>query len=96
MSKLIPTKLKVGDSTYDVAVMPILGAGDSAGYCEDCVKLIAIEQDVERDMFATLVHEALHAIEKEYGFRMKHKKVRKLEEALAQVLLDNFKITARR
>jgi hypothetical protein len=95
--KLIPKRLRVGDADYNVVVMSGLGDDGTAGYCEDKVKLIALDENQpETEMFATLLHEALHAIEKEYGFKMKHKKVHALEAALAQVLLDNFNITARR
>ena len=93
----LPRKLKVKKTEYDVLLVPELSNGDVAGYCEDEVKLIAISlNQSERERFSTLIHEGLHAIEKEYRLKLKHKTVYALEKALCQLLLDNFTLKPRR
>ena len=43
-----------------------------------------------RLLLATLIHEILHVIEFEYPLKLKHKTVFKLEEAITEIILDNF------
>lgn len=43
-----------------------------------------------RATFITIIHELLHIIEFETPVKLKHKTVYKLEQAISEMLLDNF------
>ena len=43
-----------------------------------------------RATFSTLIHELLHLIEFEYPVKLKHKTIYKLEQAITEIMLDNF------
>lgn len=81
----IPRRLKIGESDYAVCVIRELDESVS-GLCEIDAKVIIIRPDQSAsELHATFWHEVLHAIEKEYGMNLGHKKIGKLEYALAQV-----------
>lgn len=44
----------------------------------------------KRETFMTFIHEALHAMAFEGDFKLKHKTVYSLEEAIFELLVDNF------
>ena len=83
--KNFPTHLKIGDADYCLHFVNELDE-ELAGICNDHQKLIVVSpnQSVE-EIHCTLLHEILHAIEKEYKLTLGHKIIRKLEVALAQV-----------
>lgn len=92
-----PSKIKVGKAHYSVVIMPHLGDDVTVGYCEDKVKLIALYRGLsDKNMFSALLHELLHACQKEHGVKLKHKQVYALEAALSQVFSDNFVVKAKR
>lgn len=92
----LPKTLKVKNRKYAVLVVPYIASkpGEvTRGYCVQEDRFIAIREKLgAREAFATLLHETLHAIEHEYSLPIKHDLVYALEEALSQVLLDNFRI----
>lgn len=96
----MPKTLKVGRKRYAVLLVPYLDSKpgeETLGYCEREDKFIALKNTLSpRKLFQTLIHEALHAIEKEYSVKLRHRKVYVLEKALSQVLLDNFTLKPRR
>ena len=61
------------------------------GECDTQNKEIFIDPlQAPRDMFATLIHEVLHAMEVEHKIKLKHSVVYKLEAAILLFLEDNF------
>lgn len=44
----------------------------------------------DRETFKTLVHELLHLVEFEAPIKIRHKMIYKLEEAISELLMDNF------
>lgn len=95
--KNYPSKIKVGLSTYHVVIIPNLGGDGTNGFCDTDNKIIALNKGQKTSaMFSTFIHELLHSIETEHRIKLKHKKVYALEAALAQVLMDNFNISAKR
>jgi len=62
----------------------------TCGLCDDGAKIIWIRSDQSpKGLFKTLIHELLHAVEAEYGLRIKHEMIYSLETALADLILDN-------
>jgi hypothetical protein len=61
------------------------------GYCNQEKKHLVIrDSQTDKEVFSTLLHECLHAIEFEYELKIKHKLVYELEKAIEQLLRDNF------
>lgn len=80
-----PPLLRVGKEQYRVCFAKKL-KNDDAGYCDGDMKLIVISRDQdESEMFATAIHEALHAFEFEYGINLGHPAIRKLEWFLSEL-----------
>lgn len=64
---------------------------DSLGECRPDERLILIRQGQTRaELAQTLFHELVHSAEAEYGFDLKHSHVYKLEEAIYDLLLQNW------
>lgn len=81
----IPSKITIGDVTYVIGVSDII-RDDVAGGCHQDQKMILISTDQNKnEAIATLFHEILHAIEAECGIKLGHRKINKMEYALAQV-----------
>lgn len=54
-------------------------------------KTIKIKAGMSKnETFRTIIHEFLHLLEFEFPIKIKHKTVYKLEEAIFQLLIDNF------
>jgi hypothetical protein len=54
-------------------------------------KTITMRSDMSpRELFATFIHELLHAMQFEHGIKIKHKSIYKYEKAIVDLLLDNF------
>lgn len=84
----VPKLLVIGNQTYHVIFCKklrpkVLGMCDQ----ENKVIYITLEQD-PFEMVATVLHEALHAIECEFNVPLGHPKIRKLEYGLAQLFLQ--------
>lgn len=84
--KKFPTRLKIGEHEYRVVLMDELEE-EKAGMCffgPEKVIMVSARQSRE-EIIATLLHEALHAIEQEHKVKLGHKIINKLEYALADV-----------
>lgn len=99
--KSYPGSVRVGKSLYELALVPHLVDGDkvddkSRGFCErtpDGIKRIVIDRTMSEDLiFETFIHECLHALEYEYGLKIKHKLIHELEAPLAEFLKANFQL----
>lgn len=87
-----PRKLLINDQEYTVKfVRKIPKDKETVGWCDPSEHEICIKtgQSVS-ETFATFVHETLHAIEFEYGLKIEHALVYKLEKAICDFLLVNF------
>lgn len=93
----IPKKLKVGGLYYDVEItnkMYLGAANVSAEIMYDDLK-IHIAPNPEQRMQADFVHEMLHAIYHNLGYREHdEKKIDELAQALYAVFVDNPKMFA--
>lgn len=93
--KDIPKEVIIKDSVWKIKFKRDLGSdGDRIieGLCIPDEKAIFIRQGQTLDeRIDTYLHELIHAIEFEYNFRLKHKHVYKLSEALVQIFCDNIK-----
>lgn len=82
-----PRAIKVGTETYTIRFVESMR--DCLGICDDSRKLIKISRDqTAREMRATFFHEVLHAIEAEYVVKLGERKIKRIEWALCQVMLQ--------
>ena len=80
-----PTHLKIGDAEYCVHFVNELDK-NLAGICSQHAKFIIVSPNQSaEEIHKTLLHECLHAIEKEFKVTLGHPKIKKLEIALAQL-----------
>lgn len=81
----------IRDQHYDVVFKKQKNMGkDTRGECSP-EGIISIAQGISREqVYETLVHELLHAIEFEYGIDIPHKLIYELEVPLTEFLLQNF------
>lgn len=64
---------------------------DCYGQTDPSKKTITIKHGLSpRMLLTTFVHELLHLCEFEHPVKIKHKTVYKLEQAIMELLLDNF------
>lgn len=81
----LPKHITIGDKDYCV-IFTYYADESLAGLCEDNRKYILISAKEDRsEIYPTFFHEWLHGVEKEYGLRLGHKKIEKLEYALTQL-----------
>lgn len=60
------------------------------GTCDPESRTICIDSSVKGSMLlSTIVHECLHAMADEHGFKLNHKKLNPLEKAITTFLLEN-------
>lgn len=83
-----PKKIHYKDITYKIRFVKNLNC---YGETDPGKKEIRIKHGIsEREMFKTLLHELLHLVELETPIKLKHKTVYKLEQAIFELLIDNF------
>lgn len=83
--------LRIGPFTVSVQVANL---PDDHGRWDGSSHAITISDKAEGlNAWATLLHEALHAISDFYGMDLEEPKVRTLEVALVQLLRDNPELT---
>lgn len=83
-----PRRIHIKNETYRIVfTSKIKHYGDT-----DPVKcVIRIRSGMSaRETFSTFIHELLHAVAFEGDFKLKHKTVYSLEQALFELLIDNF------
>lgn len=83
--KDLPKHLKIGKSVYCVVLSPDVDER-YAGSCDQDRKVILLSsEDTREELMATFAHEILHALEVETKVKLGHKRINKMEYALAQV-----------
>lgn len=84
----LPCKLWIKDRVWKVEYSKtIKHYGDSNKH----TRTIRIKAGMSpRETFKTLIHELLHALHMEHKFLLKHKTVYLLEDALFELIIDNF------
>lgn len=86
-----PNKIKVGKNKWDLKVVDKVDDANSYGHADLVNKEILIRKNQNKtDMFKTFWHEVIHAFEEEYGFRLSHRDIFKLETALAELCVKNL------
>lgn len=92
-----PKTLKIGDRTYRVRFVKSIrgckktGKGALVGFY-DPRRLEILIKDVGQskdEILKALIHEVIHGIHNEYGIRLSHKGVYKMEEAFFDFLSAN-------
>lgn len=64
---------------------------DTLGLCDPGEKVLYIKLGQSRkDIFKTLIHEMLHAMEDEYCYAIPHNIIHKMEDSVSDVLLENI------
>jgi hypothetical protein len=97
-----PKKLKVKKRYYKVEMTSRIedDKGQDMGLFGCLIpqeKLILLNtRQSDKEMFKTLLHEALHAIEVEYKIRIPHKLIYAMEGPLAEFIKANFFLIPRR
>lgn len=88
LQKSYPKKIHFGDEVYKIIFKKNLSC---YGETDPVKKTIKIKDGLSsRQLLATIVHELLHVAEFEVPISLKHKTVYKLEQAIMEILLDNF------
>ncbi len=90
--KAYPNKILVGKEEFEIQFKRVIFDDEKyLGICdlEDNVIYLKKGQD-PYELFKTLLHEYLHAIEKSDKIKIKHSLIYRLEKALANFLIQNF------
>jgi hypothetical protein len=88
LQKAYPRKIYFSNTIYRIIYKKDI---EHFGETDPVRKTITIKDGLSpRQLLATLVHELLHVIEFEHPVKVKHKTVYKLEQAIVEILLDNF------
>lgn len=92
--KELPKTYKVQGETYKIkqAKLAIKEDARAIASCDPETRTIVFRQDLtnKRELFKTLIHELLHALEFEYSLNLPHKVIRDLEEPITRFLEENF------
>ncbi len=84
--KPYPKLVRVRETDYFVTFVKRLKESDM-GVCDDTAKVIYLSLDQPADeLYRTFHHEIAHAIECEYGIKLGHPTIRKLEVAYALIV----------
>lgn len=87
--KRYPKTLKIKNTEYTVKLVKNISR--ASGLCDSADGLILISRRQSADnMFRSLIHECLHALEMEYGIKMSHENIYKLERAIFRFIKDNM------
>jgi len=80
-----PKLIQVKDAVYHIIFTDSMDK-KVLGLCDDRMKLILISlNQPPSEMLATIWHELMHAVEKEFKVNLGHPRIRKLEWAIAQL-----------
>ena len=86
--KMYPRKIFLRDDCWKIVFKKNL---DCYGITDSGNNTITIKSGLApRALLATFIHELMHAIEFNTPLKIKHKDVYALEEAIVELLLDNF------
>lgn len=82
----------VGDNLWDLKFVKTAGDSDSnRGLCDPSNRTVYVLRGMDRgEIFRTFLHEILHAIEFENEIDIKHEIIEKLEDGIADFILENF------
>ncbi len=81
---------KIGEREYRIAWCERIEGKDTLGYCDDEAGVIYLKTgQTFEESFKTLIHELIHAFEKQYRIPLSHRSVYKLELAIFELLNQN-------
>ncbi len=83
-----PKLIYVTNESYKVVFIKKMKDYGETNYDKRIIKLRAGMSN--RETFTTFIHEMLHALHHEHGFKLKHKQVYALEKSIFELLVDNF------
>ena len=87
--KRYPKTLKIRNTEYKLKFVKDIS--QASGLCDGADGLIIISKRQSPDnIFRTLIHEVIHAIEGEYEIKMSHENVYKFERAIFRFMKDNL------
>lgn len=87
-----PKSLIIGEEEYQIRFVKTVSKSEmTAGECDPGDKILRIKiGQSSPEIFATFIHEVLHAFETEHDIKLSHKVVYQLERAITDLLLQNF------
>lgn len=88
-----PKTLRIGDTDWSIKFFrkPPDGKKDTAGLCDGDTQTIYLTQGQKSEtLFKIFLHELLHAIEYSYEIDIPHKLIYKLEQPLADFIIENL------
>ncbi len=91
--KKYPQKITIDNEEWAIVFKPKLKLrGQSIwGLTDPAKRTIYIHAKADREMrMVTFIHEVLHALSFERGFKLTHKQINPLEKAIYRFLVDNF------
>ncbi len=81
-----PKLITVNKAIYHITFFTKL-TQDDHGFCDADSKIIGLSRNQTRkEMFSTLVHEVIHALEAEYNLPIGHARINKIEEVIIDLL----------
>lgn len=88
--KQYPREIMIRGSVWTIKFVRNLGP-HLCGECDLAEREIRIAQKLKPMLrLETFVHEVLHAFEEEYGLKIPHKMIYKLEKPLCNLLIENL------
>jgi hypothetical protein len=89
--KSYPTELLIAGESWRLAFVDQIEGKDTLGMCDPNNKVIFIKRGLSRkETLKTAIHEVFHALDEEFDLKLSHPQVYKLEEALYDLLVNNF------
>lgn len=86
-----PTEIFIKGESWRITFVDVIEGKDTLGLCDPNNKVIHIRRGLKKDeLFKTFIHELCHAAEDSYSIKVSHKAVYKLEEAIFDILVNNF------
>ncbi len=83
---IIPTRISVLGRDYEVKYTKNLGEGQYVGLCDHNERTIQLNPDSECDVFATFLHECIHAVLDRAGVRQTPSWTADIEEVICETL----------
>lgn len=86
-----PGTLLIKGEEWRIAFVDRIEGKETVGMCDPSNRIIYIANGQSKEeMFATFIHECLHALEMEHDIKISHKAIYALEKAVFQFLTENF------
>jgi hypothetical protein len=85
-----PQSVVVIGKTFTIEYVEKVDDDDNSGECDDAAQIIKVNRKQHAESIKdTLLHEVIHAVERQLDLRMKEKQVHALAVGMLQVLREN-------